>query len=58
MNQGINDQEWQQMQSRINKLITKYLLSDINAIEHKPRYLELMELPPQHQNNEKTKSIL
>jgi len=45
MNQEKIDQGWQQVESRIDKLFGRYLRNDYPAIEHKPNYLALLQLP-------------
>jgi hypothetical protein len=48
MNQNIKDQEWQQMQNRINKFVGHFLKVDIPAIEHKTRIAGLLQPPPEY----------
>jgi hypothetical protein len=57
MNQGPIDQEGQQSEIRIDKLIGQYLLNNYPAIEHKPRNLFLMPLPTAHKNEEAEKIL-
>jgi hypothetical protein len=52
MNQGEMDQEWQRLESRIDKFVGKFLRNDFPAIEHKPRNFALLPLPQEHQNEE------
>ncbi|MEN6467373.1 MAG: hypothetical protein ABFD45_00250 [Smithella sp.] len=56
MNQDTKDQEWQQLQSRINKFVGHFLKNDIPAIEHKTRIAGLLQSPPEYneQNVEET----
>jgi hypothetical protein len=56
MNQDTKDQEWQQLQSRINKFVGHFLKNDIPAIEHKTHIAGLLQLPPEYneQNVEET----
>jgi hypothetical protein len=48
MNQKTKDQEWRQMQSRINKFVGHFLKEDIPAIEHKSRIAGLLQSPPEY----------
>jgi hypothetical protein len=48
MNQNTKDQEWQQMQHRINKFVGHFLKVDIPAIEHKTRIAGLLQPPPEY----------
>jgi hypothetical protein len=54
MNQNTNDQEWQQLQSRIDKLFGQFLKDNLPAIEYKTSIAGLLQLPPMYneQNNE------
>lgn len=52
MQQNTKDQEWQQMQNRINKFVGHFLKEDISAIEHKTRIAGLLQPPPEY--NEQT----
>ncbi len=52
MNQEKLDQEWQQMESRIHRLVGRFLQNDVPAIEHKPRHLALLQLPQENKNEE------
>ena len=52
MNQERMDQGWQELQSRIDKLVGQFLQNDVPAIEHKPPYLALLQLPQEHKNEE------
>jgi hypothetical protein len=56
MNQDAKDQEWQQLQSRINKFVGHFLKNDIPAIEHKTHIAGLLQSPPEYneQNVEET----
>jgi hypothetical protein len=55
MNANTKDQEWQQMQSRINNFVGYFLKNDFLAIEHKTRIAGLLQSPPKYneQNEEK-----
>jgi hypothetical protein len=48
MNQNTKDQEWQQMQHRINKFVGHFLKGDTPAIEHKTQIAGLLQLPPEY----------
>ena len=48
MNQNIKDQEWQQLQHRINKFVGRFLKEDIPAIEYKMRIAGLLQVPPKY----------
>jgi hypothetical protein len=45
MNSNIKDQEWQQLQFRIDKLVGRFLKDDIPAIEYKIRIAGLLQTP-------------
>ena len=55
MNANTKDQEWQQLQSRINNFVGYFLKNDFLAIEHKTRIAGLLQSPPKYneQNEEK-----
>jgi hypothetical protein len=55
MNTITKDQEWQQLQSRINNFVGYFLKNDFLAIEHKTRIAGLLQSPPKYneQNEEK-----
>lgn len=48
MNPNTKDQEWQQLQSRINNLVGYFLKNDFLAIEHKTQITGLLQLPPEY----------
>lgn len=48
MNKNNHEQEWQQLQSRINKFVGHFLKNDIPAIEHKTSVSALLPSPPQY----------
>jgi hypothetical protein len=52
MNQNKTDHEWQQLESRISKMVHQLLKNDLPAIEHKPRDLPLMPWSPENRNEE------
>jgi hypothetical protein len=56
MNPNTKDQEWQQMQDRINMFVGHFLKNDLPAIEHKVRIAGLLQSPPEYneQNIEET----
>ena len=56
MNKGITDQEWQKLQFRIDKFIGHFLKEDLPAIEYKTRIADLLQSPPEYneQNIEET----
>lgn len=45
MNQEINDQGWQQIQSRIDQLVNKYLRSEEPAIQQNPGGAAFAQFP-------------
>lgn len=45
MNQEAIDQGWQQMQTRINQLVGRFLKEDYPIIEYKPRHVALLPMP-------------
>ena len=55
MNQNTKDQEWQELQFRIDKLVGHFLKEDFPAIEYKTRIAGLLQSPPKYseQNVEK-----
>ena len=56
MDQDTKNQEWQQMQFRINKFVSLLLKENIPAIEHKSRIAGLLQSSPEYneQNIEET----
>jgi hypothetical protein len=53
MNQKTADQGWQQLQSHIEGFFSQALRHDTQRIEYKPRFIDqLLEIPPEHQQNE------
>ena len=56
MNPDQKDQEWQQLQHRINRFVGHFLKNDIPAIEHKTLIAGLLQSPPEYneQNIEET----
>lgn len=51
MNPNIKDQEWQQMQHRINMFVGHFLKEDLLAIEYKTLVTGLLQSPSEY--NEK-----
>lgn len=51
MNQEARDQEWQQLQSRIDQMFGKFLKDENPAIEYKPDSLALLPPPPDFNND-------
>jgi len=56
MNQNTKDQEWQELQFRIDKLVGHFLKEDFPAIEYKTRIAGLLQSLPKYneQNVEET----
>jgi hypothetical protein len=52
MNQEKMDQGWHELESHINQLVGKFLRNDFPAIEHKPSYLALLQLPSDYKIEE------
>jgi hypothetical protein len=48
MNQNTMDQGWQQLQSRIDKLVGHLLKVDFPAIEYKTQIAGLLQSPPEY----------
>ena len=48
MNQNTMDQNWQQLQLRIDKLVNPFLKDDCPAIEYKTRIAGLLQLPSEY----------
>ena len=48
MNPNTKDQEWQQLQSRINNFVGYFLKNDLLAIEHKTHIAGLLQSPPEY----------
>lgn len=48
MNQETKDQGWQQIQSKIDQLMGRFLKDDYPAIEYKTRIAGLLQLPPEY----------
>ena len=56
MNQNTKDQDWQQLQSRIDKLVGYFLKEDFPAIEYKTRIAGLLQSTPKY-NEENVEEI-
>ncbi len=52
MNQQTSDQGWQQLQVHIESFLSRTLIDDMPKIEYKPRYIALLEMPPEHHQND------
>jgi hypothetical protein len=54
MNQEAIDLGWQQMQTRINQMVGRFLKEDYPIIEYKPLHIGLLPLPaiPKEENIE------
>jgi hypothetical protein len=48
MNPNTKDQEWKELQFRIDKLVGHFLKEDYPAIEYKTRIAGLLQSPPKH----------
>jgi hypothetical protein len=48
MNPNTKDQEWQQLQSRINNLVGYFLKNDFLSIEHKTQIAGPLQPPPEY----------
>lgn len=57
MNQNTSDPEWQQLQSRIDKLFGQFLKDNLPAIEYKTSIAGLLQLPPMY-NEQNSEEIL
>ncbi len=54
MEQKAADQGWQQLQAHIQGFLGQSLQGGVLRIEYKPRFIaQLMELPPEHNKNER-----
>ena len=53
MNQQTSDQEWQQLQARIEVFLDQSIRSDVESIEDRPRLLsQLLVMPYERHQNE------
>lgn len=52
MNQNESDQIWQQLRFYIEKIFIQPLANDVQKIEYKPRYIALLEMPPEYHQRE------
>jgi hypothetical protein len=48
MNPNTKDQEWPELQFRIDKLVGHFLKEDFTAIEYKTRIAGLLQSPPKY----------
>jgi hypothetical protein len=48
MNPNTKDQEWKELQFRIDKLVGHFLKDDVSAIEHKTLIAGLLQSPPKY----------
>ncbi|MCX5823873.1 MAG: hypothetical protein NTY86_10310 [Deltaproteobacteria bacterium] len=53
MNQQTSDQEWQQLQARIEGFVGQVLRNDVQRIEYRPRFIaQMLEMPSERRQNE------
>jgi len=53
MNQQTSDQEWQQLQARIEGFVGQVLRNDVQRIEYGPRFIaQMLEMPSERRQNE------
>jgi hypothetical protein len=57
MNPNKKDQEWQQLQSRINNFVGYFLKNDLLAIEHKTRIAGLLQSPPEYNEQKAEETV-
>lgn len=57
MNQELVDQQWQELESSIHKMVEWFLINDVPAIEHKPVHVALLQMPADYKNEESEKVI-
>ena len=56
MDQEVNDQGWQQLQTHIQRFFGQFLQNDSERIEYKPRFrVELLDMPPQYRKTDRGK---
>ncbi len=48
MNPNTQDQQWQELQFRIDRLVGHFLKEDFPAIEYKTRIAGLLQSPPKY----------
>jgi len=51
MNQQKSDQQWQQLQAHIQGFFGQSLRNDVEKIEYKPRFIALLEMTSEHDQN-------
>jgi len=53
MNQQTSNQEWQQLQARIEGFVGQVLRNDVQRIEYRPRFIaQMLEMPSERRQNE------
>lgn len=52
MNKNESDQIWNQLRFYIEKVFIQPLTNDVQKIEYKPRYVALLEMPSENNQNE------
>jgi len=52
MNQPESDQIWQQLRFYIENIFSQPLANDVQKIEYKPRFIALLEMPSEHNQND------
>ncbi|MEN6318713.1 MAG: hypothetical protein ABFD82_08170 [Syntrophaceae bacterium] len=52
MNQQTREQGWQQLHAHIAGFFSQTLTNDMQRIEYKPRFIALLEMPSERQQNE------
>ena len=52
MNQNESDQIWQQLRFYMEKIFNQPLENDVQKIEYKPRYIALLEMSSENDQNE------
>ena len=57
MNPNKKDQEWQQLQSRINNFVGYFLKNDFLAIEHKTHIAGLLQSPPEYNEQKAEETV-
>jgi len=58
MNQEKIDQEWDQLELRINQFVGRFLRNDVAEIEYKPHSLSRLEPPQKNIIKKKMKNVL
>jgi hypothetical protein len=52
MNQQESDHIWQQIKFHMENIFNQTLANDVRRIEYKPRYIALLEMPSENNQNE------